>query len=250
MTPETRSDRTPVRDGLILITLPGRAVVSGAGGARRIVLAVVAAVALLGAGRLLTAHDVDLGLVIAANTAHVGVVGALTDAVYRGLEPAFALVLALLVAAAVWWRARDLRASFLFLGVLALTWCPVILAKLIVDRPRPDPGLLAHPFLPTPTDSSFPSGHTAFVTALVVALWFVVRDRERLRAAVLLVGTLLVVLIGCTVVITGLHHPTDALASITWVLCAAPAARWVVQDVLLARWDRARSVRQSGVPTR
>ena len=130
--------------------------------------------------------------------------------------------------------ARSLRTALLFGITVASAWLPVAAIKVLVDRPRPDAALLPHPFSPLQTDGSFPSGHTAYVVALAVTLWFLLRDTRYSWAPVLL-GAIGVVVIGAAVVSDGLHFPTDVLGSIVWVLSTAPAVRWVVVDLLAAR---------------
>ena len=67
----------------------------------------------------------------------------------------------------------------------------------------------------------FPSGHTAFVSALAIALTLAlapyVRRRYRYTLAVFMVLTVVVV-----VMTIGVHFATDTLGSIVWTLAVTP----------------------------
>ncbi len=109
--------------------------------------------------------------------------------------------------------------------------------KLVVARPRPDVGVLTHPFVSTQADGSYPSGHTVFVAAVAMAFWFLWRD-SRYRAVVVAGGAVATGLIGLAVIVDGLHYPSDVLASVVWSVTVAPTARWLVVDVVGGRLSR------------
>ena len=75
-------------------------------------------------------------------------------------------------------------------------------------------------------DWSFPSGHTAFVTAVVVAFIIALRNHPAGTWAPRL-AVPLVLAIACTVLIIGVHYPTDVLASVLWASTVAPVG-WAV----------------------
>lgn len=118
-----------------------------------------------------------------------------------------------------------------------MTWLPTAAIKAIVNRPRPDVLTLAHPFTPAQVDGSFPSGHTAFVAALTIAFWFLLRGTRGASIA-LIAGAASTVTVGLAVVSDGLHYPTDVMASIAWAIAMAPTARWIMVDVITPRLDR------------
>ena len=205
-----------------------------------VALAAGAFIALTGVGCWLRAANPDAGLLRVANEHHTGDWGAFADAVYVALDPIPAVALALVLAGAVWAVSRSLRVGLAFGGLIAAMWIPVEIVKVIVDRPRPAIDLLAHPFSPAQVDGSYPSGHTAFAAALVIALWLLMRD-TRWRWLVLAGGLILVGVIGEAVVADGLHYPTDVLASIVWAIAMAPLARLLVVNwVLPWLWRDAR----------
>lgn len=88
-------------------------------------------------------------------------------------------------------------------------------------------------------DGSFPSGHTAFVAALTIAFWFLLRGTRGASIA-LIIGTASTVTVGLAVVSDGLHYPTDVVASIAWAIAMAPTARWIMVDVIAPRLERYR----------
>lgn len=79
--------------------------------------------------------------------------------------------------------------------------------KLVFDLPRPfqDPALGISPRFETPTDHGLPSGHTtsAFTTATVVWTRY---PRGRIPFTALAIAT------GISMVILGLHYPSDVIA--------------------------------------
>lgn len=199
-----------------------------------VLIAVVGAIAVVALGFLMKSGQADQGVVIALNKLHTGVWGAFSSAVYHGIEPLPAVAITLVVAAIVWAASKSLRTALLFGLTVAFTWLPVAAVKILVDRPRPDAGLLSHPFSPLQTDGSFPSGHTAYVVALAFAFWFLLRDTRYAWAPVVF-GILGTAVIGLAVVSDGLHFPTDVLGSIVWALTTAAAVRWIIVDLIAAR---------------
>lgn len=196
--------------------------------------AVVVVVVLAVLGFVLRVAPLDRPLSTWLNGAHTGVLGALCTAVYHVFSPAPAIVLTALATVAVWWWTHRLRVAVAFAGTVAVTWIPSDVLKLLVGRPRPDVHLLPHPFLPSPADPSYPSGHTVFVTALVLALLLVVRGTP-LRRPVAIVGSIVVVIVAVALAVDAVHYPTDVLASVAWSVGVAPAARWVWVDLVMAR---------------
>jgi membrane-associated phospholipid phosphatase len=175
----------------------------------------------------------DLGLARALNGLHTGAVGVVASATYNVFEPVPSVVLTAVLGAVIW-IVKDLRTGAAFAGVVALTWIPAEVIKLIVHRGRPDIQVMPYPFLPVQTDPSFPSGHTAFIVALVVALAFVVRG-ARWHPILVGVGTALIVVVALALAVDAVHYPTDIAASVAWSLAVAPAARLVWVDWVMPR---------------
>ena len=224
---------TSATTGLTLRSPDGVGIFRRAGLPARPLGAAVAVFVLLVVTGIALRPGQDLGLARAFNGLHTGVVGALASAVYHVFEPVPSVILTAVLAVVIW-IVKDLRTGAAFAGVVALTWIPVEVIKVIVHRGRPDVLLMQHPFLPVQTDPSFPSGHTAFIVALVVALAFVVRG-TRWHPIVLGVGPLLIVLVALALAVDAVHYPTDIAASIAWSLAVAPAARLVWVDWVMPR---------------
>lgn len=194
----------------------------------------VGVVLLVVVGFVLRAHPVDAGLARALNSLHVGVLGAVGSAVYTVFEPVPAVLLTVVLTGLVWARTRRLVTAAAFAGVVALTWIPSDLLKVVVGRPRPDGSLLPHPFVPVQPDASFPSGHTVFVVALVLAGLMLVPAGPRRRVLAVL-GGVVVLVVATALAVDGVHWPTDVVASVVWALAVAPVARIVWVDLVLTR---------------
>ena len=127
-------------------------------------------------------------------------------------------------------RSRALFFGVAMLGELLLNQG----AKLVFARPRPD--LWAH--LVNEKAFSFPSGHamasSAFVTALVLLLWY-----TRWRNLAVVLGAIFVLLVCSSRLYLGVHYPSDvltgALASLAWVVGLRQIFRNRDPDVLKAR---------------
>ena len=131
-------------------------------------------------------------------------------------------VLALLVArrlhAAVWLTLAGAGAMLLHAPV-----------KHFFLRPRPQ----VVPWLADAGGTSFPSGHAFLSSALYLSIgavaWTVLRDKPAARRLALGTAILVVVLVGATRVILGVHYPSDVLggwlAGGLWALLVAVAVR-------------------------
>ncbi len=118
--------------------------------------------------------------------------------------------LAGLVGLALWRRCGPRATSVTVAVVGAVVLQNVV--KAIVRRPRPPVLHLEHV-----TGTSFPSGHatesSAFLLALVVAVWPLLRTRRE-RAGAATVAGLLALGVATSRVYLGVHYPTDVAAGI------------------------------------
>lgn len=120
--------------------------------------------------------------------------------------------------------------------VLDLILCNGILKNLIA-RTRPyDINTAVELLIKTPSDYSFPSGHTAAAFAAVTAL-FCCRSRFRIPAFVL------AVLIAFSRLYLYVHFPTDILGGVFVGLVCGCAAAWIVN-----LWTRRQKAKQPPVP--
>ncbi|WOP19064.1 phosphatase PAP2 family protein [Raineyella sp. LH-20] len=199
-----------------------------------ILAAVVAIVVITGVGFALKGHPVDLPLSKALNGLHTGALGAFTSAVYHVISPVPAIIITVVICAAIWLLGKNLRAAVALGGMVAVTWLPSAVVKMLVDRTRPDAAVMAHPFIPVQTDASFPSGHTVFIVAFVIAVAYLLRG-SRWQRLWTVVGTVLVAVVALSIMIDAMHYPTDVLASIVWSLSVAPAVRVIGVDWVMPR---------------
>ena len=146
--------------------------------------AIIAALLMVALGFALRGSTIDLPLARSFNGLHSGAIGAVTDTVYAFLKPPGAIVLTLLTAAAIWLLQHSPARALSFAATVALVWSPVMLIKPLVDRPRLATDDLPHPYLPTPSGLSFPSAHTIFALAFVLALIVAVGHTHARTAAI------------------------------------------------------------------
>lgn len=117
------------------------------------------------------------------------------------------------VAVIVWLLTRRrLRAALFLVLSLELSGLVTTVAKLFADRSRPPTAMV------DALGSSFPSGHAVGVMVAVLALLTVGLPllTQRWRAALIVTGAVLVVLIGFGRVVLNVHHPSDVVAG--WAL--------------------------------
>lgn len=106
------------------------------------------------------------------------------------------------------------------------------LAKMLVDRPRPD---LA-PHGDTVYTASFPSGHAFLSLTVYAVLALVIARRGRALSYSLIVAGLLALLIGISRIILAVHWPSDVVAGwllgLAWIgLMAGLAGSWIEESV-------------------
>jgi membrane-associated phospholipid phosphatase len=148
-------------------------------------------------------------------------------------DPAMAVVISLVTALVIGLSTRNLARVLTFLGMIAVAWGGSEVVKWIVQRPRPDSSLLAHPLL-TEHSFSYPSGHTCFVAALCIALIFVARDHPW-RNAFIVVAAVATLLVAVSRVYLGVHFPTDVTASLVYASAASALALVVWLRYLVPR---------------
>lgn len=134
------------------------------------------------------------------------------------------------------------RVLGLVVGLITLlAWLPGHFAKKIFTRPRPPKDLNPVLDYSGPGANSFPSGHTSFVVALVIALAFALGATGHHRRWMLALGGTLVFFVGLARMYLGVHWPTDVLASISFGLGTAlllwPLAAWLYARAR-RRWPR------------
>jgi undecaprenyl-diphosphatase len=159
-----------------------------------------------------------------------GLRGALRD-VALGIdflgEPVGSVVVLVVLTAGCWLAGRRRSAVLVLVGA-GVTVGVTTALKPVVDR-------TIHG-----GDLSFPSGHTAFATALALVLGLIVADRLQLgpvagTAVVLGVALLAGAVMGWTEVALSAHYPTDTIGGFCTALVVVPPAAWAVDRILPAR---------------
>ncbi|GAB3008770.1 phosphatase PAP2 family protein [Amycolatopsis acidiphila] len=133
-------------------------------------------------------------------------------------------VLLLVVLTGGCWLAGRRRSAVLVLVASGVTVGVTTLLKPVVDR------TIHGGYL------SFPSGHTAFATALALVLALIAADRLQLgpvagTALVLGVALLAGAVMGWTEVALSAHYPTDAIGGFCTALAVVPPTAWAVDRV-------------------
>ncbi len=172
-----------------------------------------------------TVTRADLGISKVLNELHTGVLGSITSALYEVFSPVPAIALTAVICGVIWLVTKQWRVAITFGFVVAATWIPSAVVKALVHRPRPDGSLLPHPFAVQP-DASYPSGHTVFLTAIVVTAVLLSRGRP-VRPLVTVLGCVFVALVAVSFVIDGVHYAGDVTASIIWAVGLAPAVLYL-----------------------
>ncbi len=138
-------------------------------------------------------------------------------------------VVALVAAAWLAWR----RQWWPVVAIAVARWGELAtetLAKVVVDRPRPD----LRPLLTSASDSSFPSGHAAGSAAVYGTVAVLVALRLG-RQWPIVAASLFAVLVGASRVVLGVHYPTDVLAGLSL------GAAWVAAAVVVVSFGDRKS---------
>lgn len=205
--------------------------------ARTIWIAVVGMLLVVALGLVLRNSHFDLAVVQYFNDHHHGTIGSITNAVYKYLGPIFAIIGTAAATGIIILATRSLRIGSTFAVTIAATWLSMALVKMVVHRLRPDPALLNFPFDPAQIDASYPSGHTAFITALVVTIFLGAAVGYR-RWLVAIIGGAVILVVGASLVTDGVHFPSDVIGSIVWAIAVAPLARMLWVSVILSRFKQ------------
>jgi membrane-associated phospholipid phosphatase len=197
-----------------------------------IVLGVVAVLIVAGFGFVLakgaTVTGWDLAWDQYLSSIHIPALVAVGHAIYLIFSPVEAIALVVVLTLIVLLVTRKWRSALTFALTIGVTWLSSDIVKILVNRPRPLASALRDPFLPTPTDPSFPSGHAVFATAIAITFIFLVRGTGAKTLTWILAILLVLVVCGALVYI-GVHYPSDVIGSIIWSIGVAPA--------FLAIWD-------------
>jgi len=202
----------------------------------------MAALVIVAAFGLVFAHThtmthLDFGVDKWVSLHHVAALTALAVAINWLFSPVHAIVITVVIVAVIVSVTRNVRLGGTFALVVAVSWLSSNVLKSLVHRHRPDYHALAHPFLPHPTDFSYPSGHTVFATSLALAFIFLSRGKGFQPVVVVLaiVGSLTV---AWSRVYLGVHYPSDVIAGLLWATGACILVLTLSNRYLLPRTQR------------
>lgn len=125
---------------------------------------------------------------------------------------------------------HTIRRALNFLWLTVVSWGGAALIKPIVSRPRPQADLLHDPISPKTGVLSYPSGHTAFATAIFLAIVFTLVSRTH-RKLGLILAAIGIVIVAASRVYVGAHFMTDVAAGAT----SAAASCWFAVTLLARR---------------
>ena len=174
-------------------------------------------------------------VLVSINNGHSAALDGFARAFSVGFSPpyAFTIVVVLVVVIALVGRRVG---DALFVGVsIGVVYACTYVVKEIVRRPRPS--ILPYPIpgLPPETDPSYPSGHVAIVSSLVLIL-VLVAVRAWQRWVIAFVGAVLVVATAFARLYAGVHYPDDVAASVVYVGTVGPLI-YACLGWLEARWS-------------
>lgn len=181
----------------------------------------------------------DLAIDQALSRAHNPVLVALATGAHWIFDPAQAIVLTLLIVIAIIAVTRNIRLGVTFGAVVAISWVPSDIVKILVHRPRPDAAQLLHPFVPAQTDPSYPSGHTVFVASLAIALILLARGKSY-QPVVAVVAIVVALVVTSAFPYLGVHYVSDVVASLVWSAGMVPLALSLWNRIVLPRTHRRR----------
>lgn len=185
-------------------------------------MAVVALLAIVLIGKLLTASPswtaMELNILETLSRSHTAWLDSFALAINFLFSPPIAVIIVLVVSTVILGVTRKFSTAIEFAVLVAGSWLGSELIKAVVHRLRPDHLSLAHSLL-LETSPSFPSGHTAFATSLMMG-FIVLAHGRRWRSWVIAAGVLVAVLVAFSRVYLGVHYVSDVTASIVYSMVA------------------------------
>lgn len=204
---------------------------------------VAAALVIVGvavAGRVIVATPAvtawDLGLLQELESVRSPALVAVSLGMSWLFSPAVSVVLLVVLAGLTLAVTRRVTPPVLLVVLAALPWLGNTLLKQLVQRPRPDQAELPHHLLTSSGTFSYPGGHTAFATALCLAL-VIVAGRGRWRRGLVVVAVVVPLLTAFARMYAGVHNLTDVVASLLYA-SAAVLLLWAAASAVLGRFGR------------
>lgn len=149
-------------------------------------------------------------------------------------SPVGGAIVAVTVAAFIWWRSRDVLTAAAVVAAPAIAGTLQVVAKAIVQRPRPTTGMLTGEY-----GYGFPSGHMSGFAALaaIVSILIIVRAIPTHRSA-LIVGLAITsaTAIAASRLMVGAHYLTDVIAGSVFGLAVAIAVAMIALSPNVRAW--------------
>jgi undecaprenyl-diphosphatase len=168
--------------------------------------------------------------------------------IFTELGSEFLVILMIVIFAAVLAFIGYRRELIFYLGVIGASALLNLLLKAIFQRARPDINRIVEA-----SGFSFPSGHSMSAFTLygitIYFLWKHLRHRW-MRTAVILIGTVLIVMIGISRIYLGVHYPSDViggyLISAAWLIMSIGLYERFLEQRWLSRKFRLQEERNEG----
>jgi undecaprenyl-diphosphatase len=168
--------------------------------------------------------------------------------IFTELGSEFLVILMIVIFAAVLAFIGYRRELIFYLGVIGASALLNLLLKAIFQRARPDINRIVEA-----SGFSFPSGHSMSAFTLygitIYFLWKHLRHRW-MRMAVILIGTVLIVMIGISRIYLGVHYPSDViggyLISAAWLIMSIGLYERFLEQRWLSRKFRLQEERNEG----
>ena len=202
----------------------------------QLLVALIGMIIVITLGFAVKDSTVDLPLTQAMNSLNHGAYGTAVNFLYGALQPIYSFGLCVAGVVIYLVRRHPWRPLVSFAATIIFAWLPIVFLKKLYQRPRIDPADLTNPGDYVPHDWSFPSGHTAFVTAVVVAMLLATHGTKAHSLARIIGGLFVVTIVGC-VMTTGVHYFTDAMASIIWAFTVGPVG-WMLFSLIFRGAER------------
>ena len=209
----------------------------------QLVIALIGMVIVIALGFAVKDSTFDLPLTQALNSLNVGVFGDVVNVVYGSLQPIFSFGFCAAGVIIYVVRRHPWRPLISFAATVIFAWLPIVFLKKFYQRPRIDPADLPNPGDYVPHDWSYPSGHTAFVTAVVVAMLLATHATKAHNIARILGAVFTLPIIVCVMTV-GVHYFTDALASVIGAFTVGPVG-WMIFSLVF----RSAEHKAKGLPT-
>lgn len=191
-------------------------------------------VAALVVGFAVRGSDAGIGVDLWVNSLHSPAWDVISQAVAVGFQPTSAVAIGAALAVIVAVRVRRVLPGLAAGAAVAIGWLCTGVLKVVIDRPRPVWTDAVHQVVAAETDGSYPSGHTAFATALVVTIALLVW-RTRARWWAVAGGPALVVTTALARMYLVVHYPTDVIAGAVCAVCGVILA-FAMFDVIGRRF--------------